>query len=52
LAVSSQHQLGPGTPDSVWCARLADDKLAALGKMTEAYGYNSPDCPVVHKTVR
>jgi hypothetical protein len=44
--------LSGGAPDSVRCARLADGEPAALEKMTEAYGYNSPDCPVVHRTVR
>jgi hypothetical protein len=33
--------------------RPADsDELAALGTSTAAYGYKSPDCPVVHRTVR
>jgi hypothetical protein len=27
-------------------------QLAALGKQLMAYGYKSPDCPVVHRTVR
>jgi hypothetical protein len=26
--------------------------LAALGISSAAYGYKSPDCPVVHRTVR
>jgi hypothetical protein len=43
--------LSSGAPDSVRCASLNDDELAALGKMTEAYDYNSPDCSVVHRTV-
>jgi hypothetical protein len=30
--------LSGGAPYCVRCARLADGKLAALGKMTEAYG--------------
>jgi hypothetical protein len=29
--------LSGGAPDNVHCARLADGKLAALGKTTEAY---------------
>jgi hypothetical protein len=43
---------------SVWvhrtvrCARLASGELAALEKTLVVYGYNSPDCPVVHRTVR
>jgi hypothetical protein len=44
--------LSLGAPDSVRCARLASVKLAALGTSTAAYDYNSPDCPVVHRTVR
>jgi hypothetical protein len=33
--------------------RQADSgELAALGKSSATYGYNSPDCPVVHRTVR
>jgi hypothetical protein len=35
----SVHQAGAG-------------QLAALGNSTAAYGYNSPDCPVVQRTVR
>jgi hypothetical protein len=27
-------------------------QLAALGKQLTAYGYKSPDCPVVHRTVQ
>jgi hypothetical protein len=44
--------LSGGAPDSVWCARLASGELATLGNSSVAYGYNSPDCPVVHRTVR
>jgi hypothetical protein len=44
--------LSGGAPNSVRCARVADGEPAALGKTTEAYSYNSPDCPVVHRTVR
>jgi hypothetical protein len=44
--------LGLGAPDSVRCARLVSIKLSALGTSTAAYGYNSPDCPVVHRTIR
>jgi hypothetical protein len=41
-----------------WCTgqcpvREADSgELAALGTSTAVYDYNSPDCPVVHQTVR
>jgi hypothetical protein len=42
LAVYSQLLLG----DSLRCARLASGELAALGKTSAVYDYNSPDCPV------
>jgi hypothetical protein len=42
----NQLLLGLGAPDSVRCARLASGELAALGKTSAAYDYNSPDCPV------
>jgi hypothetical protein len=33
--------------------RQADSgELAVLGTSTAMYGYKSPDCPVVHRTVR
>jgi hypothetical protein len=41
-----------------WCTRhcpvrqLGVCQLTALGKQLTAYGYKSPDCPVVHRTVR
>jgi hypothetical protein len=44
--------LSGGASDSVWCARLVSGEKAALGKRSTAYDYNSPDCPVVHQTVR
>jgi hypothetical protein len=44
--------LSGGAPDSVWCARLVSGEKASLGKRSVAYGYNSPDCTVVHQTVR
>jgi hypothetical protein len=40
------------THQTVRCARLADGEPAALGKTIEACSSNSPDCPVVHWTVR
>jgi hypothetical protein len=52
LAKFSQNQLWPGTPDSDrWC-RLARRQLGALRKRERRRDYNSPDCPVVHRTVR
>jgi hypothetical protein len=41
-----------GAPDSVRCARLNSGEQAALGRSLATYGHNSPDCPVVHRTVR
>jgi hypothetical protein len=59
MALFSRSQLSLGAPDSVrWCTRQcpvrqADlGELAALGKLSATYGYKSPDCPVVHWTVR
>jgi hypothetical protein len=37
---------------TVRCARLDSGEKAALGKCSAAYDYNSPDCPVMHRTVR
>jgi hypothetical protein len=31
---------------------LNSGEQAALGRSLATYGYNSPDCPVVHRTVR
>jgi hypothetical protein len=45
LAKFSQHQLGPGTPDSVRCPRLARRQLGALGK-------REGDVAINHRTVR
>jgi hypothetical protein len=44
--------LSGGALDSVRCARLNSGEQAALGRSQASYGYNSPDCPVVHRTVR
>ena len=52
LAMYNQLLLSLGAPDSVRCARLGSSELATLGNSSAAYGYNSPDCPVVHRTVR
>jgi hypothetical protein len=39
-----------------WCTGLPGEpftgEVVALGKRLTAYGYKSPDCPVVHRTVR
>jgi hypothetical protein len=40
-----------------WCTgqcpvrQASSGELATFGKYSAAYGYNSPDCPVVHRTV-
>jgi hypothetical protein len=38
-----------------WCTGLSGepftDEVVGLGKPSTAYGYNSPDCPVEHRTV-
>jgi hypothetical protein len=44
--------LSGGAPDSVRCARLNSGEQAALGRSLATYDYNSPDYPVVHRTVR
>jgi len=44
--------LSGGAPDSVRCARLVSGEKAVLGKSLAAHDYNSPDCPVVHRTIR
>jgi hypothetical protein len=44
--------LSGGAPDSVRCVRLVSGEQAAIGKSLVAYGYNSLDCPMVHRTVR
>jgi hypothetical protein len=36
----------------VRCARLVSGELTTLGNSSAVYDYNSPDCPVVHRTVR
>jgi hypothetical protein len=41
-----------GALDSVRCPRLARRQLGALRKRERRRGYNSPDCLVVHRTVR
>jgi hypothetical protein len=45
-------RLSGGAPDSVRCPRLVNGELAALGKRERRRGYNSLDCPVIHRTVR
>jgi hypothetical protein len=39
-----------------WCTGLSGEpftgEVIALGKRSTTYDYKSPDCPVVHRTVR
>jgi hypothetical protein len=57
MALFSQSQLYLGAPDCP-VRQAGSGELAALGKSSVTYGYNSPDCPVctglsgVHQTVR
>jgi hypothetical protein len=39
-------------PDSVRCTRGLEAELFTFGKRQRALRYNSPDCPVSHRTVR
>ena len=57
--VGWSHRTVRCAPDSVrWCTGLCPVRqagvcqLAALGTSTTVYDYKSPDCPVVHRTVR
>jgi hypothetical protein len=59
MAKFSQSLLSLGSPDSVrWrtgqcpVRQAGSGQQAALGTSTAVYGYNSPDYPVVHRTVR
>jgi hypothetical protein len=44
--------LSGGAPDSIRCPRLVNGELAAIRKRERRRGYNSPDCPKTHRTVR
>jgi hypothetical protein len=48
---SSQSLLSLGAPDCP-VRQAGSREKAALGTSTAVYGYKSPDCPVVHRTVR
>jgi hypothetical protein len=39
-------------PDSVWCTRTVQLRTLHLRVSEAALRYNSPDCPVCHRTVR
>jgi hypothetical protein len=51
MALFSQRQLGLGAPDCP-VRQAGVYQLAALGKQLTVFSYKSPDCPVVHRTVR
>jgi hypothetical protein len=51
LAVYSQLLLSLGAPDCP-VRQAGSGEKADLGKSSAVYDYNSPDCPVVHQTVR
>ena len=52
MALFSQSLLSLGPPDCPVCTgqcpvrQAGSSKLAALGKSSATYDYNSPDCPV------
>jgi hypothetical protein len=51
MTLFSQSLLSLGAADCP--VRQADSgELAVLGTSTTVYDYKSPDCPVVHRTVR
>jgi hypothetical protein len=58
MAKFSQSLLSLGSPDcpvgTGQCPvrQAGSGEQAALGTSTVVYGYKSPDCPVVHRTVR
>jgi hypothetical protein len=41
-----------GSPDSVWCTRTVQMLTNHSREFQGALHYNSPDCPVCHRTVR
>jgi hypothetical protein len=52
LAVNSQKTARSGCTGQCPVRQAGVCQLAALGKRLTAYGYKSPDCPMVHRTVR
>jgi hypothetical protein len=38
-------------PDNIRCTRGLEAELFTFGKRQRALRYNSPDCPVIHRTV-
>jgi hypothetical protein len=51
MTMFSRSQLSLGAPDCPM-RQAGSGEQAALGTSTAVYDYNSPDCPVVHRTVR
>jgi hypothetical protein len=51
LVVYSQKAVRLGAPDCP-VRQAGVCQLAALRTSTTVYGYKSPDCPVVHRTIR
>jgi hypothetical protein len=51
MALYSQSLLGLGAPDCP-VRQASSGELAVLGTSTVVYGYKSPDCLVVHRTVQ
>ena len=52
LAVYSQKTARSGCTGQCPVHQAGVCQLVALGTSTAVYGYKSPDCPVVHWTVR
>jgi hypothetical protein len=56
LSGSDQRRMAKNHRTVRWCTGLSGElftgEVIALGKRLTAYGYNSPDCPVRHLTVR
>jgi hypothetical protein len=52
LAVYSQKAARSGCTGRCLVRQAGSGEKAALGNSPAAYSYNSPDCPVVHRTVR
>jgi hypothetical protein len=58
LAEAAKTQLGLAHRTVRWCTgqcpvrQASSGELATLENLSAAYDYNSPDCPVVHRTVQ
>jgi hypothetical protein len=52
LAMFSQKAARSGCTGQCPMRQAGVCQLAALGTSMAVYGYKSPDCPVVHRTVR